>query len=70
MDITVEHIGFDPTRPPLGALPGERPNPDDLPLSAAIYDTALNHGSDSRAVVEALYAAVKELEALVHRTPR
>lgn len=42
-------------------LPG--PCPDDLPISAEVWDAAKTYGKDSAAVVVALYEAVKRLEA-------
>jgi hypothetical protein len=42
-------------------LPG--PRPDDLPISAAVWDVADTYGKHSEAVVVALYEAVKLLEA-------
>jgi hypothetical protein len=49
--------------------PPERPHPwgdrpDDLPLSAAVWDIAKTPGNDrSTFVIKALYEAVKQLEA-------
>lgn len=46
-------------------LPG--PRPDDLPISAAVWDVADTYGKHSEAVVVALYEAVKALEGTAHR---
>lgn len=46
---------------PAHRLPGARP--DDLPISAAVWDVADRYGRQSEAVVLALYEAVKKLEA-------
>ncbi|MFI1241483.1 hypothetical protein [Nocardia salmonicida] len=59
MTISVETFGADPNRR-ANVLPGARP--DDLPISAAVYDTSVGYGKTSVAVVEALYEAVKKLE--------
>lgn len=61
-DISVQttHFGGDPDHQPHW-LPG--PRPDDLPISAAVWDVATNYGKQSNAVVVALYEAVKKLEA-------
>lgn len=40
---------------------GDRP--DGLPLSAAVWDAAKTYDRTSQAVVDALYKAVKQLEA-------
>jgi hypothetical protein len=61
MDISVQHYGPNPNKPPSHALPGGRP--DDLPISAAVYDRSISHGRQSQAVAEALYEAVKALES-------
>lgn len=39
------------------------PRPDDLPISAAVWDIADGYGKDGAAVVEALYDAVRQLES-------
>ncbi|WP_264063080.1 hypothetical protein [Mycobacterium montefiorense] len=61
-DISVQTTTFggDPDHQPHW-LPG--PRPDDLPISAGVWDVAKNYGKDSAAVVVALYEAVKKLEA-------
>ncbi|WP_234714168.1 hypothetical protein [Mycolicibacterium chlorophenolicum] len=53
---TIGHAGQ-----PTHYLPG--PRPDDLPLSAGVWDIAKKYGKQSEAVVVALYEAVKKLEA-------
>ncbi|PPI89074.1 hypothetical protein [Nocardia nova] len=66
-NISVEHAPFgpDPSQP-AHALRGGRP--EGLPLSAAVYDVSVTYGRRSAEVVEALYEAVKSLEAeLVRR---
>nr|WP_253872475.1 hypothetical protein [Mycobacterium gordonae] len=62
MDISVQTTTFggDPDHHPHW-LPG--PRPDDLPISAGVWDVGKNYGKDSAAVVVALYEAVKKLEA-------
>lgn len=47
-------------------LPGTRP--DDLPISATVWDAAKKHGKQSEAVAVALYEAVKQLEAAARMT--
>lgn len=42
-------------------LPG--PRPDELPISATVWDVAKSYGKQSDAVVVALYEAVKKIEA-------
>jgi len=61
-DISMQttHFGDPDGRQPFW-LPG--PRPDDLPISAAVWDVAKNYGKQSEAVVVALYEAVKQLEA-------
>jgi hypothetical protein len=62
-DISVQTTQFGPYERPHPW--GDRP--DDLPLSAAVWDKAKTPGSEtSPFVVKALYEAVKQLEA---RTP-
>jgi len=62
-DISVHttRSGGNPDRRQSHWLPG--PRPDDLPISAAVWDVAKNYGKQSQAVVVALYEAVKQLEA-------
>lgn len=59
-DISVQTTTFGGGRPS-HYLPGDRP--DELPISAAVWDVAANKGKQSEAVVVALYEAVKRLEA-------
>lgn len=54
------HFG-DPNGRQAHWLPG--PRPDDLPISAAVWDIAKGYGKQSEAVVVALYEAVKQLES-------
>lgn len=60
-DISVQTTTFGGSGQPSHYLPGTRP--DDLPLSAAVWDVAKTYGKQSDAVVIALYEAVKQLEA-------
>jgi len=60
-DISVQTTTFGGSGQPLHYLPG--PRPDDLPISAGVWDVAKNYGKQSEAVVAALYEAVKQLEA-------
>lgn len=46
---------------PSHCLPG--PRPDDLPISAKVWDAAKTYGKDSQAVMVAMYEAIKQLEA-------
>jgi hypothetical protein len=62
MDISMQTANFGPTEPS-HRLKGARP--DNLPLSAQLWDVADKYGKDSRALVEALYEAFKELETEV-----
>ncbi|MGK8506344.1 hypothetical protein [Nocardia asiatica] len=67
-DISVEQhfIGPDPNRTPGYAFPGGRP--DELPLSAALYDVWCKSGGiASQAVITALYQAVRALETEVQQ---
>lgn len=61
-DISIHHTQFggDPNYQP-HYLPGPRPN--ELPISAEVWDAAKTYSKDSAAVVAALYEAVKRLEA-------
>ena len=63
MDISVQttHFGGDPDGHQPHWLPG--PRPEDLPISAEVWDVAQTYGKQSEAVVVALYEAVKKLEA-------
>jgi hypothetical protein len=60
MDISIQSIDFVLSEP-AHRLKGARP--DDLPLSAAVWDAADRYGNDSKAVVQALYEALKQLES-------
>jgi hypothetical protein len=60
MDISMQTTAFGSPEP-AHTLPGGRP--DDLPISAAVWDAADHYGKQSQAVVAALYEAVKKLEA-------
>jgi len=60
-DISVQTTTFGGSGQPSHYLPG--PRPDDLPISAGVWDVAKNYGKQSEAVVAALYEAVKQLEA-------
>jgi hypothetical protein len=63
MDISVQTTTYGPPEPS-HRLKGGRP--DDLPISAKVWDTADRCGKQSEAVIEALYDAVKQLEAERH----
>ena len=67
-DISLQttRVGVDPDGHQPHWLPG--PRPDDLPISAAVWDVAKSYGKDSKAVVTALYEAVKQLEAVQNGT--
>lgn len=43
----------------------QEPRPDNLPLTAAIWDASHRYGRDSQAVAISVYAAIKRLEAEV-----
>lgn len=60
-DISVQTTTFGGSGQPSHYLPG--PRPDELPISAAVWDVAKKYGKQSEAVVIALYEAVKKLEA-------
>jgi hypothetical protein len=62
-DISMQttHFGGDPDGRQPYWLPG--PRPDNLPISATVWDVAKSYGKQSEAVVVALYEAVKQLEA-------
>lgn len=60
-DISMQSTTTGGPRQPSHYLPG--PRPDDLPISAAVWDVAKSYGKQSEAVVIALYEAVKKLEA-------
>lgn len=60
-NISVQTTTFGGSGQPPHYLPG--PRPDDLPISAAVWDVAKNYGKQSESVVIALYEAVKKLEA-------
>lgn len=60
-DISMQTTTIGGSGQPSYYLPG--PRPDDLPISAAVWDVAKNYGKQSEAVVLALYEAVKKLEA-------
>ena len=62
MDNMVQHIEYGSYEPPHPW--GERPDPDDLPISAAAWDAAKPPQSPSQTtVIKALFDAVKKLEA-------
>ncbi|OBK56175.1 hypothetical protein A5656_19900 [Mycobacterium gordonae] len=60
-DISVQTNTFGGSGQPSHYLPG--PRPDDLPISAEVWEAAKTYGKDSAAVITALYEAVKKLEA-------
>ncbi|QFS89124.1 hypothetical protein FIV07_00120 [Mycobacterium sp. THAF192] len=60
-DIGMHATTFGAAGQPSHHLPG--PRPDELPISAAVWDVAKSYGKQSDAVVIALYEAVKKLEA-------
>lgn len=60
-DISIQTTTYGGSGQPSHYLPG--PRPDDLPISAAVWEVAKDYGKQSEAVVIALYEAVKKLEA-------